>query len=199
MKTAIIPRAAQNPDWSTIPVLPIDYLNWTDPVDISAWAQICCTDDALWIREGARETAIRAEDTDVLGMPCRDSCLEFFFCPIPGDMRYFNFEFNPNRCLYLGVGSGPADLMRLVVNSDELFQPQVERDAEGWTITYRVPFSFVRRLFPEFSAEAGVSIRANFYKCGDFTPVPHYLSWNPMDPVEMQFHKPENFGELTFA
>mgnify|MGYP002518502900 CR=1 FL=1 len=31
--------------------------------------------------ELAKEKDIRKEETDVLGMPCYDSCLEFFFCP----------------------------------------------------------------------------------------------------------------------
>jgi hypothetical protein len=29
------------PDWSNIPVMPIDNLLWTDSIDITAQAQIC--------------------------------------------------------------------------------------------------------------------------------------------------------------
>ena len=40
------------------------------------------------------------------------------------------------------------------------------------------------------------SIRANFYKCGDKTAHPHYLSWSPIDTPKPDFHRPEFFGEL---
>ena len=36
----------------------------------------------------------------------------------------------------------------------------------------------------------------NFYKCGDATEMPHYLSWNPIQTERPDFHRPEFFGEL---
>ena len=97
------------------------------------------------------------------------------------------------------MGSGPHDLIRLVVDTEVLFQPQVIRNETEWSITYRIPFSFIRRLFPQFTAEPGATIRANFYKCADNSPVVHYLSWSPMDTDIPQFHRPVDFGLLTFA
>ena len=41
-----------------------------------------------------------------------------------------------------------------------------------------------------------VSVRANFYKCGDKTAHPHFLSWNPVVSSKPDFHRPECFGEL---
>jgi hypothetical protein len=41
------------------------------------------------------------------------------------------------------------------------------------------------------------TIRANFYKCGDLTAHPHFLSWNPIDLPKPDFHRPEFFGTLT--
>jgi hypothetical protein len=37
---------------------------------------------------------------------------------------------------------------------------------------------------------------ANFYKCGDETPEPHFLSWNPIDLPKPNFHVPQFFGQL---
>ena len=99
MNTHIISKAPADPDWSSIPSLPIDQLLWTESTDITAQAQICYDSDALHVRLSAQEAHIRAEHTGVLGMPCEDSCLEFFFSPICGDTRYLNFEFNPNGCV----------------------------------------------------------------------------------------------------
>ena len=39
-------------------------------------------------------------------------------------------------------------------------------------------------------------IRANFYKCGDKTAHPHFLSWSPVSTEKPDFHRPEFFGEL---
>ena len=49
-----------------------------------------------------------------------------------------------------------------------------------------------------FTLESGKIIRANFYKCGDLTPQEHYLSWNPMTSETPAFHRPCDFGLLTF-
>jgi hypothetical protein len=40
------------------------------------------------------------------------------------------------------------------------------------------------------------SLRANFYKWGDGTSVPHYLTWSHIVTETPDFHRPEFFGEL---
>lgn len=179
-------------DWEQVPVLPIDTLLWSPEVPISAEARICYDEDALYVQMQAVEPQIRAEDRDILGEPCNDSCLEFFFCPITGDTRYFNIEYNPNACMYLGFG----DIGRLVrlVPDEAMFRPQVAFTDDGWRITYQIPISFIQHFFPAFRAESGASIRANCYKCGDLTVQPHYLSWNPMTSETPAFHRPNDFG-----
>ena len=198
MRTHTIPRKPETLDWSLIPALPIDNLCWTPAIDITAQAQICYDADALYVRLSAQEAEIRAEHTGPVGMPCEDSCLEFFFSPIPGDSRYLNIEFNPNACMYLGMGSGIHDLVRLLPDSNNPLQPCPQRIDGGWEIVYQVPTAFVRRFFPGYAPAPGGTIRANFYKCGDLTPQEHYLSWNPMSTETPAFHRPCDFGLLTF-
>ena len=199
MKTWEVPKIAGAPDWERVPEAGIDSRHWTPPVDIGASAQICYDEAALYLRLSTREREIRAEHTGPLGMPCEDSCLEFFFSPTEGDSRYFNIEFNPNGCLYLGMGSGAGDLTRLLPEGEDLFDAQPRRTEEGWEISYRVPASFVRRFFPAFSLTPGKRIRANFYKCGDLTPQAHYFSWNPMTSDTPAFHRPGDFGLLILG
>ena len=43
-----------------------------------------------------------------------------------------------------------------------------------------------------------LTANANFYKCGDETQKPHYLSWNPVKTSKPDFHRPEYFGKLIF-
>jgi len=40
--------------------------------------------------------------------------------------------------------------------------------------------------------------KANFFKCGDDTQQPHFLSWQPIDTPRPDFHRPEFFGFLQF-
>ncbi len=197
MRTDIIVKKPAHLDWAEIPVIPMDIHLQENPVDISATAQICYDEQALYLRLAAKEKNIRAEYTGLLDQPCLDSCLEFFFCPIEGDTRYFNIEFNPNHCLYLGIGSGIHDLVRLIPQ-DDVLSPQATRTSDGWEITYQVPVSFIRRFFPEFTPESGKTIRANFYKCGDETKEIHYLCWNRITGEKLSYHRPCDFGLLTF-
>ena len=198
MRTHLIPKRSGPLDWSRVPLLAIDNLCWTPEIDISATAQICYDAEALYLRLAARESAIRAQHTGPLGMPCEDSCLEFFFSPIPGDSRYLNFEFNPNGCLYLGFGTSVNDLIRLIPETP-FIHPQIERTADGWMTTYAIPYSFIRQFFPHFSPAPGKSILANCYKCGEKTPKPHYIAWNPIPEEPLTFHCPQYFGRMYFG
>lgn len=45
----------------------------------------------------------------------------------------------------------------------------------------------------------GMTMRANFYKCGDKLAKPHFLSWNPVDCDHPDFHRPSSFGKITFV
>ena len=160
MRTYTMKKIQGTPSWNEIPVMLIDNLLWTDSIDVSAQAQICWDEDALYLRMEAVEPNIRMKENGPLAEVCNDSCLEFFFCPMEGDMRYFNIEFNPNTCLYLGIGTNVEDLTRLIPEEEPnngtkfVFQPIVNRTEDGWEIRYTVPFAFIRFFFPEFSGAA---------------------------------------------
>jgi hypothetical protein len=192
----ILPKTG---DWNDIPVAPIDTRLWTPEIDISATAQVCYDADALYVRLTAKEKNIRAEETDIIGMPCKDSCLEFFFSPEEGDGRYFNIEFNPAKCMYMGLGTCRYDSARILPAPTANIEPLVTRTDNGWEITYKITTEFIKIFFPNFTPVTGKKMRANFYKCGDLTSVKHYFSWNPVDISTPDFHRPEFFGELIFG
>lgn len=199
MRSYTIKKIHGTPDWSTIPVMPIDTLLWTDSTDVSAQAQICWDEDALYLRMEAVEPHIRMEENGPLASVCLDSCLEFFFSPTDRP-DYFNIEMNPNRAIWLGYGSGIKDLIRLLVPKVQtLLNSKVEFTEGGWVLSYQIPFSFIRRFFPEFVAKEGAKMRANVYKCGDMTEKCHYLAWNPIGCENPNFHCPEYFGCLIFG
>ena len=200
MKTYTVKKVSGSPDWGSVPTLPIDHWNTDDRADVRAWAQIAYDDGQLWVHLAADETNLRTQESGPLARTWEDSCLEFFFCPLPGDSRYFNIEMTPNCSVYLGVGPGDrAQRLRLIPkdHTTVLSQRSVITD-KGWELFYAVPFSFIRGLFPEFRAESGIALRANCYKCGDLTDHPHWLSWNPISCVPLSFHSPEDFGTIVF-
>lgn len=186
------------PDWDAISVLDIDNQQWLDPVDIAAHAQLCYDDEAFYVRMWAEEADIRAEypADDLLANTYEDSCLEFFLSPVPEDARYLNFEFNPNCAVGAQIGTEKANRTRLV-RTDDVYEASSARTESGWEITYKIPFDFIRQLYPDFTAESGTVLRGNFYKCGNLTANKHYLSWSPTDSDTPNFHMPECFGELV--
>ena len=196
MKTYTIVRTEGKPGWERVPVLTLDSILWEPDAGVRATAQFCHDAESLYVRLRAAEEDIRAEYTAPLSPVHRDSCLEFFFMPEGGD-RYFNFEINPNGCLHIGFGHGRHDSTVLYRrDAAELFAIRTQRTPDGWEAAYRIPLAFLRLFYPEFLFE-GV-LRANVYKCGDDTPHPHYLAWNPVLTETPDFHRPEYFGKMVF-
>ena len=185
--------------WAEIPVLPIDNKYFETPEHITAQAQLAYDDTAILVHLSTVERDIRAVENGPLGSPCEDSCLEFFFCPMEGDVRYFNVEYNSNGCIYLGFGSYIGDLIRLIpADGVDVFEPKIVRGEGKWEITYSIPYSFIRRFFPAFGVFSGKRIRANCYKCADFSEPPHYIAWSPIVGEPFKYHRPECFGEMIF-
>lgn len=197
MKHYTVSRVTGQPDWSQIPVAPIDQYLWSDVRTILPSAQLAWDEDALYVRLQAIEPHILRRFTGTLDEVCKDSCLEFFFCPVPGD-RYFNFECNPNASLYVGYGRPGHDRCRLHRgNFRELFQAKPFEIPGGWGIELRIPVSFIQIFVPDFRLYSGLQLAGNFFKCGDETQQEHYMSWNPVEVPHPNFHLPEYFGQLT--
>lgn len=199
MKEYIITRKPKNLDWDMIPKLSIDTpLFAGDEVFIRAFGQICYDNDALYVRLSCDEKEIRAELNGLLDEVCNDSCMEFFFCPMEGDKRYFNIESNLNGAIFLGFGTNVHTLVRLIPEEPSI-KPVAKKTVEGWELSYSIPFEFIRRFFPDFSPKSGKHIRANCFKCGDMTSRPHYYTWNETPPLpNASFHNPDGFGKMIF-
>ena len=102
---------------------------------------------------------------------------------------------------FLGLNAEEEDVW--IDDSDEALQELLDMQTaftdDGWYVTYKVPFAFIRRFFPDFNPTKGTKIRANFYKCGDETKKMHFLAWNPITVEEPAFHVPSDFGCLIFG
>lgn len=182
-----------------IPFLEIEEKYLETPENVSARGQIAYDDEGFIVKLQTKEYQHRAVEKGPLGSPCEDCCLEFFFCPMESDGRYFNIEFNSNACMYLGFATSIKDLKRIVFEDENLFSPKVTFTDGGWEIEYKVPFSFIRQFFPEFEVHEGKRIRANCFKCAETTEPPHYLSWSRVSEENFTYHRSEYFGLMTIV
>lgn len=200
MKCYPIKRFCDGPDWQQIPVLSIDTPYLRTRSNVRSYAQIGYTAEALFLHLWIDVPQVRAVETGPIGIPCKDSCLEFFFQPVNGDPRYINVEFNSNGCIYLGMGTCIQDLIRLLPEKDidSIFEPEIQRTENGWEIYYRIPYFFVRQLFPQFVVTPGDTIRANCFACSDLSQPHYYLSWNPITEEPFTFHHSRCFGSMVF-
>ena len=182
-------------DWSVPERAPLSHTGWLPPCPVKAWFQACHDGEHLYLRLEAEEHPVHATLIGPLDQVCRDSCLEFFFAPDGGE-RYFNFELNPLGTLCLGFGAGRSARVRQVPRDLGQFQIEPFTTPKGWGVTFAVPADFVRLYFPAFALSGEAA--ANFYKCGDDTPTPHYLAWSPLTSPAPDFHRRQDFGRLIF-
>ena len=87
-----------------------------------------------------------------------------------------------------------------IVKQIEIDTQVISADDEGftdWEITLDIPFSVF--IYNNIDSLKGTECKANFYKCGDETPEPHYLSWRNILSDEPNFHVPEFFGTVKFV
>lgn len=127
-----------------------------------------------------------------------DSCVEWFvnFLPEKCD-RYFNFEVNANGVLNTHFRKDRYDTTNLTKTDAEALNIIPTIFDDRWEISYTVPFTWIKKFIPEFEYKKGMTIKCNFYKCGDETEFPHYGIWNvsPLDAPD--FHRPEFFADVT--
>lgn len=193
-----IQKADKDYSWESTPHLEITYPYQNTPDYIHASARIAYNDEVLLVHMEQEAPEIRNEETGMLGRPCDDSCLEFFFSPMEGDTRYFNIEFNIDGCLCFCMGDSNGLTRFTIAKPQETMAFRSQRTEKGFCIDYEVPYAIVRRFFPDFKVYSGKQIRANCYSCAGRAQVPHYLSWSPIDDKKFSFHRPECFGTMIF-
>lgn len=152
--------------------------------------------EAMLLRFDVGEDDVKAVCLSDNGPVWEDSCVEFFV-KAPGSPYYFNFETN---CLGVGLAAKrtsrkdcthfSSGMMEKIVRRSSLAAKAAEGGRGTWSLELEVPFDVL-----DCGARPEV-LMANFYKCGDETSKPHYISWAPIDCPTPDFHRPEFFGKL---
>lgn len=195
-----------NPVWETLPKHEIGTINWQMfPYKPDVSVAIACSDDEIYLKYWVTEDGTRGLVANDNGNVFTDSCVELFIDP-SGDGSYYNFEFNCIGKLLLGHGTSRHNRER----AGESILKMVRRytsvgtapigQIEGklqWEIAVAIPLgAFFKHAIVSIS---GKTTKANFQKCGDEMPVPHYVTWNPIETPKPDYHRPEFFGELNFG
>lgn len=178
----------------------IDKINWKDYTYCPGVELYSGYSSAyLWLCYEITKDHFRVRAINDQDAVWEDSCVEFFMTSESNrdetGICYRNFEFNA-RGICLSANGDKRH--REFLSPDEMQQiwrfPGKEKhnlkegDLFDWQLTVAIPLSILG-LVP------GNTFRANFYKCGDLTLKPHFLSWNSIDSAEPDFHLPKFFGE----
>lgn len=191
-------------DASNVAFQPIASVNWPTeyPYCPEAVFRMAWCPDGLVLHYRVSEQSVRAHYAEDGGKVWTDSCVECFVRNADDD-TYYNIECNCIGTLLAASGEGRHDrvpvahelrsaVLRWASLGKETFEERKEPTV--WEVALVIP----AQLFAvqPLRLEAGTVLRANFYKCGDELSVPHFLSWNPIEVSQPDFHRPEYFGEL---
>ena len=156
--------------------------------------------DSIFLKYYVSETSIQAANGTTNGPVYQDSCVEFFVS-FNDEKSYYNFEFNCIGTTHVGYGQskGSREQLRNDLISQIKYQSvinnQQSRDIH-WELTIVIPVSLF--CYNKLDTLGGQNCKANFYKCGDHLPMPHFVSWTNINSEEPNFHLPEFFGSLKF-
>lgn len=156
----------------------------------------------LYIDYFVRGNFLRAVNYENNSSVCDDSCVEFFMKKADSDI-YWNFEFNcigtANCSHRIKRKEGVVRLSPEQLSSIRRYASCGTRPFEemegmfAWNLIIAIPLD----LIGVDANDAPIKLKGNFYKCGDKTSVPHYLSWAPIDTPTPNFHCPEFFADIT--
>jgi hypothetical protein len=215
MKTVTIQKLEKNTisadqvaallDTNKIPFQAIASLNWNEyPYLPEVSFRIAHDGTSIFINYHVKEKSIRARYTKDNDMVWTDSCVEFFILP-SGKNEYYNIESNCIGTLFFGIGKDgsyrePAqpEFSNQIQRWSSLGnQPFEERIGEvEWELSLIIPSNaFFKGDIKDLSGQV---MKGNFFKCGDDLVSPHFLSWNPINTKNPNFHLPEFFGTLIF-
>ena len=154
----------------------------------------------LFISYFVRSLDLKAEFGQSNDPVWQDSCVEFFVRSTDSQ-SYHNFEFNCIGTCLASRKDTPEE--RVFLTPDEIAKIIRHTSVKGpafpekqgifsWNLIVGIPFT----LFGADPENLPKILRVNFFKCGDTTSHPHYLSWSPISWPKPNFHLPEFFGEL---
>jgi hypothetical protein len=158
--------------------------------------------DCIFLKYYVTERSVQARYRKSNDPVYKDSCVEFFIA-FQGEQEYYNLEFNCLGTCRMGFGSDrdnrkllPTKLISNIKRFATLRAGSGKPFLKTWHLTLAIPIAvFSEHTLTNLEEK---QVRANFYKCGDELPDPHFLTWNTMQAPAPDFHLPEFFGSMLF-
>lgn len=181
---------------------PLAFAPWEDyPYKPEVSFSIAFDHSHLFLQYVVKESSLQAAHGKTNEPVYQDSCVEFFISFDEG-ATYYNFEFNSIGTVLAGFGRSkterswlPEDVLGNI-SSHTVIQKNGGKPLVTWELTLAVPLTVF--IFHSLTTLHGKRCRANFYKCGDLLPVPHFLTWSNIESECPNFHLPQFFGTLVF-
>jgi hypothetical protein len=142
----------------------------------------------------------------------KDSCVELFVQP-KNSGGYFNFEFNCGGALLTSYVTNPTRIndrfkeylpltpeddqqIRRYASLPSIVEPEIPKPIV-WYLEFSIPLGVLEKYVGQLGPIKGQIWQANFYKCGNETSHPHWVSWAPLSA--RNFHDPASFGQIEFC
>lgn len=179
----------------------VDQVNWPGEYPYKPETTFCVARSGkyLAISYQVEGRDLRATELEDGGRSWEDSCCEFFIAP--GDGYYYNVETTCIGSVLMARGKDRYEREKFtkeqtgrIIRYSTLPHKRCEVAGETfrWRLDILIPLDLIG-LDP-LPEEAS----CNFYKCGDKTATPHFVSWVPIDTPKPDFHRPEFFGKMVF-
>ncbi|RZK44344.1 MAG: GNAT family N-acetyltransferase [Hymenobacter sp.] len=174
-----------------IPKNLIDNVPWaTFPYQPDCAFVIAHNGSCLFLKFFVAEEAVLARFTKPNDLVYHDSCVEFFIA-FDNAAEYYNLEFNCIGTCYVGYGTrksgreeAPVWIVEKIKTNSFLYSDNGEIK---WELTVVIPDEvFYRNNQHNLLSQP---CKANFYKCGDDLPKPHYLSWCKIESENPDFQQ----------
>lgn len=181
---------------------PISHVSWSQYPYLPKTAfKIAYTNQAILLNYEVEERYLRINSFQSNDPVYEDSCVEFFISF--RDKYYYNLEFNAVGVGLIGYGTKDKDSRERLANSTiekiksySSIERNLETKGVKWKLSLYIPLEIFEK--EAISDLSGVEASANFYKCGDLLPEAHFVSWNPIEFPQPNFHLPEYFGQIKF-
>jgi hypothetical protein len=177
----------------------LNYTPWTAyPYKPEVQFVIAYSGDCIFLKYFVDEESIRAAAGNINGAVWEDACVEFFVSF--DDKGYYNLEFNCIGTALAGFGKEKGSRVRIeerIIRKIKYGSKISNTDGNiHWELTVAIPLEVFAHH--NLSSLKGRQCKANFYKCGDALPQPHFVAWSNIDAPQPNFHLPQFFGTVLF-
>lgn len=179
----------------------LEFVPWVEyPYKPSVLFSIAYSTNAILLKFFVQEKQIRAINYKTNSSIWEDSCVEFFIS-FDDNINYYNIEFNCIGTGLIGYGKSKTNRELLdvaIVNQVKtLSNIKLETGKKvKWELTMIIPLSVFS--ITSLKTLENKECKANFYKCGDLLPEPHFISWSNIESKNPNFHLPAYFGHVIF-